>query len=288
MGWGTLLHSKNPFFLTFLYLLTTLIIIATIYLYIDRFGYSSINFILSASVGLFFATMLGYLLISYIVQKQKELDDALLHITKETLHELNIPIATIEANSSMIQKAHSSDAKTLKRLSRIQEASKRLQRLYSELSYSIKKQIHRIDKELFDLESLLAQRVETLSELGRNPITLHIPIHLTLHLDRIGFEKVIDNLLQNAMKYSHKDAPIEIYLQAKKLYIQDQGIGIDEGQMVAIFERYFQASSHSDGKGIGLALVKSYCDKYGIGIDIKSTKGKGTTIILDCKSVIYE
>jgi len=259
--------------------------LATIYLYIDRFGYSPTNFILSSMVGLFFATILGYLLISYIVEQQKKLDETLLHITKETLHELNIPIATIDANSSMIAK-NSSDEKTLKRLRRITEASKRLQRLYQELSYSIKKQIARIDKEPFSLQELLKERIETLSELGRNPITLQEPINVTLYLDKIGFEKVIDNILQNAMKYSNKDAPIDISLQKSRLFITDKGIGIDEKQMVAIFERYFQASSSSDGKGIGLALVKSYCDRYNIGIDIKSTKGEGTSVILDLKNVI--
>jgi signal transduction histidine kinase len=279
------LHSKNPFFLTFLYLLTTLIIVATIYLYIDRFGYSPINFMLSAGVGLFFATMLGYLLISYIVDRQKQLDDTLLHITKETLHELNIPIATIEANASMVAKAHSDNPKTIKRLNRITEASKRLQRLYTELSYSIKKQLATIEKENFLLEELLAQRVETLRELGRNPITLHTPIEFILHLDKIGFEKVIDNILQNAMKYSDRDSPIDIYAEEQKLYITDRGIGIDEKEMVAIFERYFQANHSHEGKGIGLALVKSYCDRYGIGVDIKSTKGEGTTVILNLNRV---
>lgn len=280
------MHSKNPFFLTFLYLLTTLILVATIYLYIDRFGYSPINFILSAVVGLFFATMLGYLLISYIIERQKRLDEVLLHITKETLHELNIPIATIDANSSMIAKANPDDDKTLKRLNRITEASKRLQRLYTQLSYSIKKQLATIEKEHFDLYQLLAQRVETLAELGRNPIDLQTPIDMTLHLDKIGFEKVIDNILQNAMKYSDKQEPIDIYVLEDKLYITDRGIGIDESQMVAIFERYFQANAHNDGKGIGLALVKSYCDRYKIGIDIKSKKGEGTTVILDLGSVV--
>ncbi|MBN2826208.1 MAG: HAMP domain-containing histidine kinase [Campylobacterales bacterium] len=279
------MHSKNSFFLTLLYMLTTLIMVATIYLYLDRFGYSPLNFVLSASVGLFFATTLGYLLISYIVERQKELDEALLHITKETLHELNIPISTIQANSAMIAKTLT-DTKTLKRLKRINEASKRLERLYIELSYSIKKQIATIEKEPFGLEALLCERVETLMELGRNPIALHKPILLTLYLDKIGFEKVIDNLLHNAMKYSDKAAPIDVFVQDNKLHIVDRGIGIDESQMVAIFERYFQASHKSQGKGIGLALVKSYCDRYRIGIDIKSTKGEGTTVILDLKNAI--
>jgi signal transduction histidine kinase len=57
--------------------------------------------------------------------------------------------------------------------------------------------------------------------------------------------------------------------------------------MVAIFERYFQATNTHDGKGIGLAIVKSYCDRYGIGIDIKSVKNLGTTVMLDLKAVCF-
>ncbi|KIM13423.1 MAG: hypothetical protein KU38_01910 [Sulfurovum sp. FS08-3] len=50
---------------------------------------------------------------------------------------------------------------------------------------------------------------------------------------------------------------------------------------------YFQATNTYEGKGIGLAIVKSYCDRYGIGIDIKSSKNLGTTVMLDLKAVCF-
>jgi len=61
---------------------------------------------------------------------------------------------------------------------------------------------------------------------------------------------------------------------------------MDAAQIARIYERYYQGDSHSPGEGIGLALVKRYCDEAGIGIRIDSTPGEGTTVTLDCAQII--
>ena len=106
-----------------------------------------------------------------------------------------------------------------------------------------------------------------------------------LKVDRIGFEKMIDNLLMNAMKYSEKSRPVTVVLEGMVLKICDEGIGMNDAELLKVYERYYQGDSNREGKGIGLALVKSYCDTEGIGIQIVSRKGEGTCVLLDLSQV---
>ena len=110
----------------------------------------------------------------------------------------------------------------------------------------------------------------------------------TLYADKIGFEQMIDNLLNNAMKYSERTSVITLRFNNNILSIKDQGIGIDEAQLVQIFERYYQADTQRQGEGIGLTLVKAYCDEMGIEITIHSIKGQGTTVLLNLQNILQE
>jgi His Kinase A (phosphoacceptor) domain. len=116
-----------------------------------------------------------------------------LHLTKEILHELNIPISTIQANTDLLKRTLKDNEKSLKRLSRIDASTSRLERLYVELVYSIKKEIHSIEKEEFLLEELIVERVEEMKLLNRNPFVLKLESH-RVYVDKIGFEKVLITL----------------------------------------------------------------------------------------------
>jgi signal transduction histidine kinase len=83
------------------------------------------------------------------------------------------------------------------------------------------------------------------------------------------------------MKYSDKSKPITIVLKENILTIEDRGIGMDETELITIYERYYQSDNTSYGEGIGLALVKAYCDDEKIKIWISSHKDKGTKVSLD-------
>ncbi len=239
-------------------------------------------------MALFFLLLLslgfGYILSHYILSQKIRIDESLLHLTKEILHELNIPIATIEANSKLLKRTLKENEKGLKRLGRIDDASKRLERLYMELIYSIKKEIHTIEKEQVSLLLLIKERTDILKLQKRNPFILDIE-PFDIYVDKIGFEKMLDNILINAMKYSDKSSAIEIKLEGSVLFIKDSGVGMDEVELITIYERYYQADSHVSGEGIGLALVKAYCDDEKIRIDISSQKGVGTVVRFDLSNV---
>jgi len=265
------------------YLSSAAVLLSFLYWFLKNEGFSESNFLIASILVLLLAAGWGYIISSHLLAPKAELDANLSILSSEILHELNIPLSTIKANTTLLKK-RTENEKSLQRLNRIEASSVRLERLYKELVYSIKKEIHPIAKERLLLEPLLQERIETFEAFGRNRFSLDIG-EMFIKIDKIGFEKMIDNLLMNAMKYSSKDSLIKVILKENILMIIDEGIGMDETQLLRVYERYYQSDNKQEGQGIGLALVKAYCDNEEIEIQIQSEKGEGTSVNLNLERV---
>lgn len=224
------------------------------------------------------AIFISKLAIDPLIEYVKNLQN----LSKETLHELNLPISTIKTNSQMIKK-NSTDEKTLKRLTRIDSACTMLQERYNELDYMIKRQTQQNIKESINLNELLRKRVEFL-----NSIYSHVEFNLELQNtkiigDEIGLSKIIDNIIDNGVKYSPNSKKIDIKLTNHRLYIKDYGCGMDEVELLRIFDNYYQSDESMQGFGIGLGMVKRFCDNQGIRLSFISKPNVGTTVLLKFK-----
>ncbi len=248
-------------------------------------GFTEENFIYASLITLFFSIFFGFLLSKFSLTSVIQTNRLLDRLLKDTLHELNIPVATILANVSMI-KRREKDEKKLKRLSRIQKASEQLLNLYKDLDYFIKREIQKVNYEVFNLKELVEDRINFFEDV-KNGIEIYTDLkEVYVKADKSGFSKTIDNLLSNAIKYNKKDGFIKIVLNKKELVFEDSGIGMDESEIVKIFERYYQSSDSKSGYGIGLNIVKSFCDENGILISIDSKKGIGTKISLNIQKIL--
>jgi two-component system, OmpR family, sensor kinase len=229
-----------------------------------------------------FSALGGVMISKLSVDPLQEHVTNLQNLSKETLHELNLPISTIMTNSNMLKKNMESE-KDLKRLSRIETACSMLQERYNELDYMIKKQtLHEI-KESFILDELVRERVEFLKH-----IYPHIEFNLELQTtqiisDRKGLAKAIDNIIDNAVKYSPNSNKCDITLSDNTLHIQDYGCGMDEVELIQIFDNYYQSNDNMQGFGIGLSMVKRFCDTQKIQLNFKSKPDYGTTVLLKFK-----
>ena len=264
-------------------MLTVFIVVSGLYYFVvvlalhDFITILGITFVITGLMGLIMATL--------ALEPLREHFNNLERFTKETLHELNLPINTITANTNMLKKAIS-DEKGLKRIKRIEMATTMLQERYEELNYLIQKQMHKEIIETFELSQIVSERIEFLSSLySRFRFEKNLD-NLQILSDRVGLLKVIDNLIENAVKYSADSRRISVTLREATLDIIDYGEGMDEVELLHIFDRYYQNDATMPGFGIGLGLVKSYCDRYKIGLHVKSEKHKGTTVSLDFKEVI--
>jgi len=238
-----------------------------------------------------FVVLAGVMISKLAIDPLQEHVRNLQNLSKETLHELNLPISTIMTNTHMIKKSIN-DEKNLKRMSRIESACTMLQQRYNELDYMIKTQSLQEMREDFELNELIQERVEFLQALYPH-ITFELSLENTpIHGDKIGLCKIIDNIIDNGVKYSHKINKINIKLENFTLSIQDYGCGMDEVELLKIFDTYYQSNENMQGFGIGLSMVKRFCDMYEIGLTFKSTPDVGTTVLLkfkenECKQIAY-
>ena len=103
--------------------------------------------------------------------------------------------------------------------------------------------------------------------------------------DPAFLEKVWENLLLNAIKYTEIGGAIDILLNEQPddvtIVIRDTGIGIDEDALDRVFDRFYRAddsrTQDTGGTGLGLSIVQQVVKLHGGTIDVTSTKGKGTT-----------
>lgn len=263
-----------------LYVTTTAILIAGIYYVHQVLGVEQWGII--ALVSLILALIAGGVLAKIAITPLREHFEHLERFSKETLHELNLPINTITANAQMLRKTHN-DEKSLKRLDRIETATEMLKERYNELDYLIKKQTERERIESFDLGELIEERLGFLRSLYPSVIWELSLEPQRVKCDRIGLGKVIDNLVENGVKYSGQTPYITINLHDQSLSICDQGIGMDEITLMRIYDRYYQNDSTMAGFGIGLSLVKRYCDRHRINLHVASRVGEGTCVKLEFK-----
>jgi len=274
---------KELLFATGIFLVTILTLLAAMHRFLESWELSEFKFFIAGALVLLAIASWGYVLFTLIFAPKKKMEDTLTALTNEIIHELNIPLATIKANSVMLKKQLQDD-KSLKRIERIEDAGERLKKLYDELVYSIHKEMHTIEKEKFDLAVLVQERVAVFQEQKRNTFYLALEPY-DIEVDKIGFAQMLDNILSNAMKYSDKEKPITVSLEQGDLSVKDEGIGMTSTELVRVHERYYQTDDNKDGEGIGLSLVKTYCDEEGIAIHINSQKDEGTCVSLNMTKV---
>lgn len=251
------------------------------------FGYASagsIDLWLVLSVSLVAGFIIGGGFVRLLIDPLEKRSNELELLSRQTLHELNLPVATILANTQMLLKKEENE-KNIKRLHRIVAASKILKSLYAELDYMIKKQIHQVELERSDLQDLINEKLEIYKEIFSN-INFQANLESSIvNIDTIGFFKVLDNLTHNAVKYSKPDSIVVFTLKDMQLHVEDEGIGMEDDFIFRAFEYYYQEDKDSKGHGLGLGLVKEYCDRYKIKIYLNSKKDKGTKITLDFTGV---
>lgn len=111
----------------------------------------------------------------------------------------------------------------------------------------------------------------------------------SIQLDRDKFDKILLNLVINAIKFTPSSGTIEVKVSGAegrlRLTVEDTGVGIPPDVLPRIFERFWQVDSSStrkfQGAGIGLALVRSLTEAMGGEVKVDSQLGHGTTFTID-------
>ena len=207
-------------------------------------------------------------------------------------HEFKTPLTTLRLYSEMVeQKPTTKNYHELKEI--LDEEVLRMTNLTNSLLAVVKSDDGKplSVKTSLVLRDIIADVVHSLN-MQAKAMGLHIQ---TSYPDAVNpiwgdpdkIHELISILIDNAIKFNHKDGSINIKLENfgvahMKLSINDTGIGIEQNKQPRIFDKFFRASNDQTrpGFGLGLSIAKSIVQAHGISMQIASETGTGTTVTL--------
>jgi signal transduction histidine kinase len=237
-------------------------------------------------------------------RQQREKAETAVRIRDDILnlatHDLRSPGASVLSRAQLVQhrlhRGLALDTAWLDaQMQAINEAITRLNVTIDEMSDVARLQVGQaLDLQLEDLDVgalVRAVAAEYSTEAGTPRVDMHAPAEPVLVCgDRARLERVLHNLIGNAVKYSPGDTPIDVAMQTQEQWavitVRDQGVGIPADEMPHIFTRFFRASTSRGvkGTGIGLAGSKAIIEQHHGHITVESVVGQGTTVTVSLPS----
>ncbi|WP_288846823.1 ATP-binding protein [uncultured Fructobacillus sp.] len=240
-------------------------------------------------------------LILHDITEQKKIDQDRRDFVSNVSHELRTPLTTVASYVESLQEGAKEDPKILGEfLTVIQNETDRMSRMVSDLL-----ELSRMDQgtmevktELVQLNTMLNFILDRFDMILLSPskdlnsdrkikIVRHIPTdqEFWVDIDHDKMTQVIDNLMNNAIKYSPDGGTITVSLEKSRdkvlISIQDQGLGIPAVDQKKVFNRFFRVdksrSRAQGGTGLGLAISKEVVEKFGGHIWVESKENEGST-----------
>lgn len=200
---------------------------------------------------------------------------------KDFTHEINTPLSVILLSIEQLEKQQNIDTT---KFARMKLAAKTLSQTYSDLIFLTFPDTISNEEERIVMKEAIRERLEYFRLFfERKQIALSVDLQgdSTILASKSKINKMLDNLISNAIKYNKKGGFVSVNLKGRALSIKDSGCGIDKKNLTKIFERYARFNSNQGGFGIGLSLVKSICKEYHIEISCHSKLGEGSEFVLN-------
>lgn len=195
-------------------------------------------------------------------------------------HELRTPIAAIRGAAEVLLADERRPEKDRQRLMRIERGAADMADLSTAL-LAMARERNDARRASVDLAALIQESIDKHCHLlGDRPVevTLTCDAYPRIAADANLVAIVVANLLRNSFTYTERGS-VRVRLDATSLSVIDTGLGIPREALDKVFQRYYKGA-HSAGAGIGLALVRKICDRYGWTIELASEEGSGTRATL--------
>jgi two-component system sensor histidine kinase KdpD len=200
-------------------------------------------------------------------------------------HELRTPLTAIKAAATTLlhPQALAEEEKT-ELLTVIDEESDRLNRLVSEAGEMAQLDTQEVHMTFapVQIRAIVDRAMEALASLleGR-PVTVRLAELPAVKADADFVGKVLNNLIENAVKYSPAGSPIFLSAERRGEMVQvsvaDRGIGVDLSEQGLIFERFYRAQGqNTSGTGMGLAISRAIIEAHNGFLSVTSQLGEGS------------
>ncbi|WP_455204030.1 sensor histidine kinase [Kaarinaea lacus] len=203
-------------------------------------------------------------------------------------HDLRSPLRSITSFSQLLlmEAGEKLEQEDIENLTRIIKAGKYMADLIDDILALARVSRNKINRESVNLSKLASETVADLrSNENLRQVISHIQPNVTANGDSRLLKLVLENLLNNAWKYTRNQTQAQIEFGSTRLnnelvyYVRDNGVGFDMQHAKNLFRPFHRlhSSEQFEGTGIGLATVKRIVQRHGGRVWIESEEGKGTT-----------
>jgi len=249
--------------------------------------------VISTTFSLIVIFAIGFWYLLHTVAKLRSIEEMKDDFVGNMTHELKTPIAiAYSANDALLNYDTSNDPE--KKTAYLNIAVKQLKRL-GELVENIlamsmeRRKTMTLKQEQINLYELAFEIAEAQKMRGDKEIAIEVESdgHVSVTTDKSHLSNVLNNLIDNAIKYSGDSVSINVHIDTDSISVSDNGIGIPSKSLPFIFDKFYRVphGNRQDvrGYGIGLYYVKHIIEKMGWSISVKSREGHGTTFTINLK-----
>lgn len=204
-------------------------------------------------------------------------------------HELRTPLSIAKGNAHILNDFLEDD-KFKNYVKKISNSINNIEKIISQLTMLSMAQLgnYVIKPEILDTKLLYD---EVINDLNAKILSKNIEMNLNLETKVLNGDKfilytILRNLVSNAVKYSYENSKINIIISQNEIIVEDFGIGIREEEKNRIFERFFrgnESSKYAKGSGLGLSVVKYFCEIANYKIKFESKWMIGSKFIVKLK-----
>ncbi len=236
----------------------------------------------------------GVLALFFDISRLEALENMRRRFVADVSHELRTPITAIKgAVEMLLDSSAASDPATKKFLQMAERQAERMTALVADLTDlslmetgAVKLELRSVD--LGEVVREVLHVVEHKLQASGVRASAAIPAGLQVRADRRRLEQVLQNLVDNAIKFNREGGSVTVRATPEKdavvLEVQDTGIGIPEASGEMVFQRFFRMDRARDravgGTGLGLAIVKHLVLLHGGSISVRSQQGVGSTFVI--------
>ena len=205
----------------------------------------------------------------YMFKKLRDANKNQKEFFQNTSHELKTPLVSIQGYAEAIKDGIMEEDDMQNALDIIIEESKSLSNVITSVLYlSSMDKVEKYDNKKDDWVNI-DERIERWRSLSENiladkniELVDNIPVNLEIFMMQEKVDKLINNLLGNALRYAKTKVEIDFFVKNNKahLLISDDGNGFDENDVDKIFDRFYKGEGGKNG--LGLAIVKAIVDTY--------------------------
>jgi signal transduction histidine kinase len=249
---------------------------------------------ISEGITFVIVTLIGAVFVYRSVRKQFLLTRQQQNFMMAVTHELKTPIAVVSLNLETLQKRKLEEEKQQRLIGTTLKEAERLNDLTTNIL--VASQLERNytpDKEDIELSELTEKCIADFAH--RYPagnISKNIETGISINGDKLLLQLLINNLLDNAAKYSPKEKNIFVELKRQNnsilLKVADEGIGIDDREKKKIFDIFYRSGSEAirktKGTGLGLYLCKRIAENHRAKIKVTGNQPKGSIFIIEFRS----